>query len=145
MASGIPDKVMKVKRYIHVAEVVVKKTCVGVAHCPVEFRSNRLHIVVGLHSRLRNEFQEPSCLADFLGRSFETRGLEAHHAAHQIAEMIPWVSIVTNVSDPLRTKHFAANAQEAFPNRLRNPRVDSVSNNKVEFAELLLGCLTKVH
>src|ERR1700722_7687686 len=59
--------------------------------------------------------------------------------------MVSRVGVVTNVGDTLRVEHFLANCQNAFPDRLRNPGIETVGDNIIKSPESLRTSLADVH
>ena len=145
MTLGVRDEFVEVEGLIDLAQIIVEKGFVYVFEGSLKLCPNCRNVVVRLWCGFRQELQKPACLSHFFGRIIETRRVETHHAADQIAQMVSRVGVIADVCDTLRIEHFPTNCQNALSNRVRNPGVQTVGDDEVESSKSLETCLTDVH
>src|SRR5438132_339357 len=145
MTLGVFDELIEVKGLIYLTQIIMKKSFVRVFDCSLKLLSDRSDVVIRIWRGFSQELQKPPCLSYLLNRILEASRMEAHHAANEITQVVPWVGVVADISYALRVQHFPTNSQNALPSRLRNPGVQAVGDDKVESPKSLGTCFAKIH
>src|SRR6516165_6683348 len=136
MALRLGHEFIKIKGTVNLAQVIVKEGLVRVFEQTFELRLNGSHVIVRFYFGSSEELQESACLAGDVSRVFKSRGVESHHAANKVPQMVPGISIVADIGYTLRVKHLPANCQHVLTNSWRNPGIETMGDNEVEVAEV---------
>ena len=89
-------------------------------------------VEVGLGFGFGEKLEQGSSLADLLFGALEVGHVIAHHAPRHVAEVVPGIGIVADVSDALFGEMRSAKGQDLVADRGRHPRVKAVGDDVIE-------------
>jgi hypothetical protein len=136
---------VKVKRLIHIAEIVVINVRNKMIKMSLKLKLKDRALNIPFGCALSKQPKKPDRLLYFFIWLVDAIGMKPHHRTDHLASVSAGISVIADVADAVRSEHLFKDLQNPLSNKIRDPRKQAMSRYVIKLAKLVRGHFHDIH